>query len=141
LGGEGVRKYDLIRWNLLNAALSESKANMLKMSANTAMVNPTYMSAYPTYCLTANLPIAMYYITTSTSDNNNIGGIWSNSLYKTAPTATPTGTTKVVWVTSAINTTAVSRYATGYVTGKGELLPIPQPARDANYNLSQNPNY
>jgi hypothetical protein len=141
LGGEGVRKYDLIRWNLLNAAIAESKANMLKMSANTAMVNPTYMAAYPTYCLTPNLPIAMYYITTSTSDNNNIGGIWNNSLYKTAPTATPTGTTKVVWVTSAINTTAVSRYATGFVTGKGELLPIPQPARDANFNLSQNPNY
>lgn len=141
LGGEGIRKYDLIRWNLLNAAITESKANMLKMSANTAMVNPTYMAAYPTYCLTANLPIAMYYFTTTTSDNNNIGGLWSHSLYKTAPTATPTGTTKIVWVTSAINTTAVSRYATGYVTNKGELLPIPQPARDANYNLSQNPNY
>ncbi len=141
LGGEGIRKYDLIRWNLLNTAIAESKANMLKMSANTAMVNPSYMSAFPSYCLTANLPIAMYYITTSTSDNNNIGGIWNNSLYKTAPTSTPSGTTKVVWVTSAINTTAVSRYATGFVTGKGELLPIPQPARDANFNLSQNPNY
>lgn len=141
LGGEGIRKYDLIRWNLLGTALAESKANMLKMSANAAMVNPTYMSAYPSYCLSTTLPIAMYYITTSTSDNNNIGGIWNNSLYKTAPTATPAGTTKVVWLTTAINTTAVSRYATGFVTGKGELLPIPQPARDANFNLTQNPNY
>jgi hypothetical protein len=141
LGGEGIRKYDLLRWNLLATALSESKANMTKMSANAAMVNPTYMGAYPSYSLSVNLPIAMYYITTSTSDNNNIGGIWNNSLYKTAPTSTPAGTTKVVWVTSAINTTAISRYATGFTPGKSELLPIPQPARDGNYNLTQNPNY
>jgi hypothetical protein len=141
LGGEGVRKYDLIRWNLLATALNETKANLLKMSTNTAMANPSYMGNYPAYSLSATLPIAMYYTTVTTSDDNNIGGIWANSLYKTAPTATPTGTTKVVWVTAAINTTALSRYATGFTTGKGELLPIPQPARDANANLSQNPGY
>jgi starch-binding outer membrane protein, SusD/RagB family len=87
----------------------------------------------------------MYYFTTTTSDNNNIGGIWYNSLYKTAPTATPSGTTKVVWLSSAIatagTTSPVGRYATGFLTGKSELLPIPQPARDANFNLTQNPGY
>ena len=145
LGGEGVRKYDLIRWNLLATALAESKANMTRMSTLTPMVDPTYMAGYPSYCLTATLPIAMYYYTTTTSDNNNIGGIWYNSLYKTAPTATPSGTTKVAWLTTAITATGtnspVGRYATGFVTGKGELMPIPQPARDANFNLSQNPGY
>ena len=55
--------------------------------------------------------------------------------------ATPSGTTKVVWLSAAINTTALSRFATGFVTGKSELLPIPQPARDANRNLTQNPGY
>jgi hypothetical protein len=87
----------------------------------------------------------MYYFTTTTSDNNNIGGIWANSLYKTASTATPTGTTKVTWLSSAIaaagTNSPVGRYATGFVTGKAELLPIPQPARDANANLAQNPGY
>jgi hypothetical protein len=145
LGGEGVRKYDLIRWNLLATAITESKTNMQKMSTLTAMVNPSYMAAYPSYCLTANLPIAMYYYSTTASDDNNIGGLWANSLYKTAPTATPAGTTKVTWLSSAIATAGTSsplgRFATGFVTGKGELLPIPQPARDANINLSQNPNY
>jgi hypothetical protein len=145
LGGEGVRKYDLIRWNLLGTALAESKANMIKMSTLTSMVNPSYMAGYPSYCLSTTLPISMYYFTTTTSDNNNIGGIWANSLYKTAPTATPTGTTKVTWLSSAIaaagTTSPVGRYATGFVTGKGELLPIPQPAIDANANLRQNPGY
>jgi starch-binding outer membrane protein, SusD/RagB family len=141
LGGEGVRKYDLIRWNLLATALNESRANMVKMSTVTAMVNPTYMAAYPSYCISTTLPISMYYFSSTVADNNNIGGLWYNSLYKTAPTATPSGTTKVVWLSAAINTTAVIRYATGFVTGKGELMPIPQPARDANINLTQNPGY
>jgi hypothetical protein len=79
------------------------------------------------------------------SDDNNINGIWRNSLYKTAPTTTPTGTTKVAWLTTAISaagtSSPVGRYATGYVAGKSELCPLPQPARDANFNLTQNPGY
>jgi hypothetical protein len=141
LGGEGIRKYDLIRWNLLGTAIAESKANMLKMSTNTAMVQPTYMAGIPSYCISTTLPARMYYYSNTASDNNNIGGLFFNSLYKTAPASTPSGTTSVVWLSAAINTTAVSRFATGFVTGKGELLPIPQPARDANANLSQNPGY
>lgn len=146
LGGEGVRKYDLIRWNLLAAALNESRANMNRMAAVTAMVNPTYMAPYPSYCISATLPIRMYVINNSTSDNYSIGGgLYFNSFYKTAPTATPAGTTSTNWLTTAINAAGtnspVGRYATGYTPGKGELLPIPQPARDANPNLTQNPGY
>ncbi|MCX6315784.1 MAG: RagB/SusD family nutrient uptake outer membrane protein [Bacteroidetes bacterium] len=141
LGGEGIRKYDLIRWNLLGTAIAETRANMVRMSTLTAMVQPTYMAGYPSYCLTNTLPVRMLYFSSTASDNNNIGGLFANSLYRTAPTATPAGTTSVTWLSAAINTTAVSRFATGFVTGKGELLPIPQPARDANFNLSQNPNY
>ena len=145
LAGEGVRKYDLIRWNLLGTAINESRDNMNRMAAVTAMVNPTYMAGYPSYCLTNTLPIRMYLNTGTTSDNYNIGFMYRNSLYKTAPTSTPSGTTSINWLTSAINAAGtnspVGRYATGFTTGKGELLPIPQPARDANRNLSQNPGY
>jgi hypothetical protein len=86
----------------------------------------------------ANLPQSMYFKNASTADDVNL---WSNSFYKVAPTATPTGTTKVVWISAAINTTALSRFATGFTSGKSELLPIPQPAIDANFNLKQNPGY
>ncbi len=129
LGGEGVRKYDLIRWNLLATKIADTKATLLAMSTLTAPYD--------------KLPIAMYYKTTGTSDDNTFGSnsLWVNSFYTTAPTATPAGTTKVVWMSAAINTTALSRFATGFVTGKSELLPIPQPARDANRNLVQNPGY
>lgn len=127
LGGEGVRKFDLIRWNLLASKIAATKAALLAMSNAAAPYN--------------TLPTSMYYITNTTSDNNNMGGLWFNSLYKPAPATTPAGTTKVVWISAAINTTALSRYATGFTTGKSELLPIPQPARDANVNLTQNPGY
>lgn len=129
LGGEGVRKYDLIRWNLLATKIADTKAALLAMSTLSAPYD--------------KLPIAMYYKTTGTSDDNTFGpnSLWVNSFYTTAPTATPTGTTKIVWMSAAINTTALSRFATGFVTGKSELMPIPQPARDANRNLVQNPGY
>jgi starch-binding outer membrane protein, SusD/RagB family len=141
LGGEGVRKFDLLRWNLLATALNEAKANLLNMSNNTALVNPTYMAAFPDYSLVSKLPASMFTIKNSVSDDNNIGGLWATSFYKPAPSSTPSGTTKITWVGTAINTTALSRFATGFASGRAELLPIPQPARDANYNFSQNPGY
>jgi len=138
LGGEGVRKYDLIRWNLLATAISETKANLTKMAAVTAISPYSYMAPPPVYSMSASLPIAMYYKNNSTADDKTL---WFNSFYKTAPTSTPSGTTKVAWITSAISTTALSRFATGFTTGKSELLPIPQAARDANFNFTQNPGY
>ncbi len=141
LGGEGIRKYDLLRWNLLAAAISESKSNMVKMSTSTAMDNPSYMASYPAYCITATLPASMYYITNTTSDVNTVNGLWKNSLYKASPSSTPSGTTKVTWISAAVKTTCSDRFATGFTTGKSELLPLPQAAIDANKNLKQNPNY
>jgi len=124
LGGEGVRKFDLIRWNLLATTITNTKATLLAMSNLTAPYN--------------TLPVKMYYKNASTADDVTL---WSNSFYKPAPSSTPTGTTSVVWFGSAINTTALSRFATGFTTGKSELLPIPQPTIDANVNFPQNPGY
>ena len=124
LGGEGIRKYDLIRWNLLATTIANTKATLLAMSTLSAPWN--------------TLPTSMYFNTNNTADDK---AAWSNSFYKTAPTTTPTGTTKVVWMSAAINTTALSRFATGFTSGKSELLPIPQPVLDANFNMKQNPGY
>ena len=124
LGGEGIRKYDLIRWNLLATTIANTKATLLAMSTLSAPWN--------------TLPTSMYFKTNNTADDK---AAWSNSFYKTAPTTTPTGTTKVVWMSAAINTTALSRFATGFTSGKSELLPIPQPVLDANFTMKQNPGY
>jgi hypothetical protein len=139
LGGEGIRKYDLIRWNLLNTAINETKTNLTNMALLSGTATYSYMLGAPTYASNfASLPTGMFFRQNSTADDVTL---WANSFYRTAPSATPSGTTRVTWMSAAINTTALSRYATGFVTGKGELLPIPQSARDANRNLSQNPGY
>ena len=129
LGGEGVRKFDLIRWNLLGTTLANTKTALTNMSNLVAPYNV--------------LPVSMYYITNTKADD---GTIWKNSLYTTAPTSTPSGTTKITWMGTAgtanlIYATALSRFATGFTANKTELLPIPQAARDANINLTQNPGY
>ena len=151
LGGEGVRKFDLIRWNMLAAAINETKANLTKMGASTAMTPPTYMAPPPSYVFVTTLPNALYYKGRTTSDDLSIsGGLIVNSLYKAAPSATPAGTVKMAWVTNAISVgtgTAVTlnHYANNFVTLKSELLPIPQDAITAygsfSANMPQNPGY
>lgn len=124
LGGEGVRKGDLLRWNLLADKIAETKATLLQMSTASGI-----WSAYP---------VSMYYRNPSAADDK---ALWANSFYKPAPTSTPAGTTRVNWINAAINTTNLARFATGFTPGKSELLPLPQPVRDANKNITQNPNY
>ncbi len=235
LAGEGTRKYDLIRWNLLASKIAQTKAELLAMSTSSGIY--------------AALPTSMYFYTGTTADDK---AIWANSLYTYAPYTNPnityvvqtgnytispdeygasvrgqtnvvtlpsatsnagkiywvrflpnnpaatttaswtysmrvnsvsgqtfdagtatnytySGTvaaatpaavngptrivgfysngtkwitaTAVTWVGAAVNTTALARFATGFVTGKSELFPLPQAARDANFNLAQNPGY
>lgn len=139
LGGEGIRKYDLIRWNLLATSFAETKANLLQMSTAAGNISFSYMAGPPAYATDiANLPIYMYLKNGTQADDATI---WNNSYYQPAPTTTPTGTTRINWINASINTTSNVRLAAGFTAGKSELLPIPQPARDANRNLTQNPGY
>lgn len=119
--GEGLRKYDLIRWNLLGAKIQETKTNLRKMA---------YKEAPYEY-----LPSFMYFITTSTADNS---AIWANSLYWPGPTSSGAipGATRVNWVRSSsapddpeastLITTTLQRYAIGFTANKSELFPIHQ---------------
>jgi hypothetical protein len=144
-GSEGIRKYDLIRWNLLGAKLSESKANIEKMAKGEAPYQ--------------NVPLYMYYRTPSASPVQ-----WTRSFYRPSPTpnTAPTGTTRVNW-RQAIDaqyvantrpvgtrvtigtTTATSNgggLAAEYVPGMGkELLPIPQSTIASDPALNQNFGY
>ena len=78
----------------------------------------------------------------SSLDNGNFGaGLFTNSFYKPSATSTPAGTTGVTWISAAINTTSLIRFATNYDATKTQLLPIPQVAKDANINMYQNFGY
>ncbi len=150
-GGEGIRKYDLIRWNLLNTALTETKANLTRWAAGTAMVAPTYMAPPPAYTLTNTLPAFMYFYQNALATDSQI---WANSFYKPTPATAPLDPTvtplaviptanRVAWYTNAnITTTYVNYLGFGFVAGKSELYPLPQASLDANFNLKpQNPGY
>ena len=119
-GGEGIRKYDLIRWNMLGQKLAETKAILTAMSNRTAPYD--------------QLPDYMFY------KNDSPELVWLNpSYYKPNPfgTTAPAGYTRVDWVRSSINTTLITYYAISFEPNKRELLPIPQAAIDANRNITQ----
>ena len=118
--GEGIRKYDLIRWNLLGTKLNETKTILAAMSDRQAPYD--------------QLPDYMFY------KNNSPELEWANpSYYKPNPfgTTAPAGYTRVDWVRSSIGTTILTYYAEGFEPNKRELLPIPQSAIDANRNITQ----
>lgn len=119
-GGEGIRKYDLIRWNLLYQKIQETRANYTKM-----------MNREPPY---NNLPQAMYYKTGSSVV------IWGNSLYQPTPATLPAGYAKVSW-TSSITASWITNVAQLFVPNRSELLPIPQTSLEANHKLTQDYGY
>lgn len=135
-GAEGIRKYDLIRWNLLWTQLKAAKATLLAMGTPSAQY--------------ANYPTSMYYKTGSTADDATI---WANSFYVKQPSATPTGTVKVNWLGGGTTGSIINTFLTpsggflgfaGYydsVSFHTNLFPIPQHSLDANYLLKQNFGY
>jgi hypothetical protein len=121
LGGEGIRKYDLIRWNRLKTNMDIAKAQMADMVAK----NPPY----------AELPATMYYYT------DRPALTWANSLYEPAPSTAPAGTASVAWVSNTITTSLINIIAQAFTPNKSELLPLPQASIDANPNLKQDYGY
>ncbi|SDK18561.1 Starch-binding associating with outer membrane [Pedobacter sp. ok626] len=120
-GGEGIRKYDLIRWNLLGDKIAETKINLTKMMNRQAPYQ--------------NLPQVRYY------KNNSPTMIWFNSMYAPAPTTgIPTGYTRVNWTTS-ITQAFITNIADSYRPNHAELLPLPQAAINTNTNLKQDYGY
>lgn len=117
LGGEGIRKYDLIRWNKLGQRLAEVKAEMQKMVAKEAPYE--------------NLPSVMYYLPDQTSM------VWYGSFYKPNPASAPPGYSSIAWVGNGITSTIINILAVSFEPNKCELLPLPQASLDANPNLTQ----
>jgi starch-binding outer membrane protein, SusD/RagB family len=121
LGGEGIRKYDLIRWNMLGQKMAEVKEEMRKMVAKEAP-----------YEL---LPATMYYVP------NQKNMQWLNSFYRPSPTPAPAGAASIAWIGNGITTTIINILGSNFEANKRELFPLPQSAIDANPNLKQDYGY
>ncbi|MGI4870939.1 MAG: RagB/SusD family nutrient uptake outer membrane protein [Janthinobacterium lividum] len=122
-GGEGIRKYDLIRWNLMTDKINQTRTDITNMIAGTG----TYGA----------VPLKMFYTFTAGSTT---GLKWVRSFYKPSPATTPTGSTAVNWRSSITAAFVSTNWAAGYTPAK-QLLPIPQSARDTDANLTQNFGY
>ncbi|WP_324680033.1 RagB/SusD family nutrient uptake outer membrane protein [Hymenobacter sp. GOD-10R] len=131
-GGESIRKYDLIRWNLLATKIAETKANLTAFMSGTGAY-----ARVPQYLYEYNImPEQLRY---------------ARSLYRPAPSTATTfnvtvnGTTyaarRVSW-RQAVTATSIADVASAYVPGTGdELLAFPQTVVDTNPNLKQNYGY
>jgi hypothetical protein len=121
LGGEGIRKYDLIRWNMLGSKMAAVKEELRKMVAKEAP-----------YEL---LPATMYYLPGQSTMK------WLNSFYQLSPSPAPAGAASISWIGNNITTTITNILGSNFEANKRELFPLPQSAIDANPNLKQDFGY
>lgn len=127
-GSEGIRKFDLIRWNLLSQKIEEARTKIADMSARRGAF--------------ANVPRYIFW------KNNGEEIQFLNSFYKaTALTTAPTGWTRLDWgqhlTTNVIDGVTLDKgMARLFVTGKSELFPYDQATVDSYQGkLKQNPGY
>uniref|UniRef100_UPI00388F1B03 RagB/SusD family nutrient uptake outer membrane protein n=1 Tax=Arcticibacter sp. TaxID=1872630 RepID=UPI00388F1B03 len=111
---EGIRKYDLIRWNILGNKLAETKAELTKMVNKAAPYD--------------ELPQRMFY-----RQNSTTGLVWGNSLYAPTPAATPSGHASINWLQAVTAPAIVDKFAANFTENKSELLPIPNSVIEASH--------
>lgn len=127
-GGEGIRKFDLIRWNLLAQKIQETRDKILAMRDAKAPYT--------------NVPKYLFW------RNNGEEIQWLNSFYKpTSLTTAPAGWTRLDW-TQHLTTNLIDGVqlhlgiARFFVTGKSELFPYDQATIDSYQGkIKQNPGY
>ncbi len=118
-GGEGIRKYDLIRWNLLAQKITEVRDNYTKLMNRQAPYD--------------KIPQYMYY------RPGSLLVVFANSLYNPSPSEAP-GYTRVNW-TRSITASWITNVAQLFKPNHSELLPIPQAVIDANPKITQDYGY
>jgi hypothetical protein len=148
-GGEGIRKYDLIRWNLLNAKMAPQTGEVRVELRQLATAQGKY----------ANVPRYIYWRNVG-EEVQLVNSYYSSDAYITA---TPTGTTRTNWRedlqrglpgytgtlaanTIDVGTTTAPHYidAIGFhfQTGRSELFPFDLATMQSYQGkLEQNPGY
>lgn len=148
-GGEGLRKYDLIRWNLLETKINETRQKLTQfMNGTGAYANvPEYIFYKKPASGVAN------YAPAKTAQQNvldidfYLNGIAKADVFYSPnqSVATPSGYTKVNWrlamTQSYISGDPVKSYAYYFQPNRKELLPIAADVINSNYNLTQDYGY
>lgn len=137
LGGEGIRKYDLIRWNLIATRLAQTKQELADMVSGT----DDQWGAWSQYAGIKNVYYDNVNSTTATGMIYIPGkcAFYPQTIGGCAGTATGGGS--LTWISGGITTSILTEYAVDFRPNHSELLPIPQAAIDANPNLTQDYGY
>lgn len=145
-GGEGIRKYDLLRWNLLETVLNNTREKLRQFKDGEG--------AY------ANVPTTVYYNLSdfrNTSAGEEVatidlyGGSPDVVFHTATPATPPSGYQSIAW-RSAVNHGYIygvnesgqpsgSGYAIYFKAGQSELLPIFSEIVSENYRLDQDYDY
>lgn len=120
-GGEGLRKWDLIRWNLISTVFAETRSNLDKFRQRQAPYE--------------NVPATMYYLNNSTT-----GIAYYSSYYQPSPSTAPAGYTSVKWASAYLNTFA-NDWAGSFVPNQREILPYGPQTLSSNPSLRQGYDY
>lgn len=141
-GGEGIRKYDLIRWNLMNQTFIDTRNKMRELMNTTGRY--------------ANVPKIVYFraaaydpsLNSSVQVNNLdlAGGAKPAAAFYMPQTLTsaPSGYTARNWASSIVEsdiTGTSSGFATFFVPNSRELYPLHTDVLTTNYRLTQDYGY
>ncbi|PRY10920.1 putative outer membrane starch-binding protein [Pontibacter ummariensis] len=134
-GGEGIRKYDLIRWNRLSSTIAETKTKL------TALMNGEGRYAnVPEYVYYNPTPVVNTTVPAEVASFDFFGGAINKAMYSPAPVTTPSGYTRVNW-RAAVNEEYIATFAIAFEENKSELFPIYSGVLNQNYNLTQDYGY
>jgi hypothetical protein len=141
-GGEGIRKYDLIRWNLMASTFTDTRTKLRELMegqgryANVPMYIHTKANSYD-----PNLPSSE----TMESVDFATGISLSKALFTPNDSATaPSGYTTKNWresISEESITGTSSGFATFFIQNARELFPLHTDILAENYNLKQDYGY
>ena len=121
LGGEGIRKWDLIRWNLISSVIADTRNNLAKFRTNQAPYD--------------NVPSKMYYLNNSTS-----GIVYSAGYYQKNAASPPANYTTMNW-SAQYSAAFVTDWAGSFVPNQREILPYGPSTLTSNPSLHQGYGY
>lgn len=120
-GGEGLRKWDLIRWNLISSVFAQTRLDLAKFRSSQAPYNKA--------------PLKMYYLNNSTT-----GIVYYSGYYQREPSVAPVGYTLLPW-TQAYSSAIITDWAGSFVANQREILPYGITSLSSNPNLKQGYGY
>jgi len=141
-GGEGIRKYDLIRWNLIASKFDETRKKIRDLIAG----NGDYV----------NVPNYIYAKEGTYLQGNSVNEVATLDLYGGTPnivfntlglntSTAPTGYTTKNWRKAVTEDNAITSISTGFAlyfeANKKELFPYPKTVLNQNPAMAQNFGY